>query len=88
MTAFVLAFAPVANSQVTKEQQSALTPDKVLADLMDGNARYVAGKIGDPEIQKKITKSADGQYPKAVVLSCLDSRVPAGCACGWFCVKC
>jgi len=76
MTAFVLAFAPVADAQVTKEQHSVLTPDKVLADLMDGNARYVAGKIGDPEIKKRITNSADGQYPKAVVLSCLDSRVP------------
>ncbi len=76
VTAFVLALAAVANAQVTKEQQSALTPDKVLTDLMDGNARYAAGKISNPEIKKRITNSADGQYPKAVVLSCLDSRVP------------
>jgi len=76
VTTFVLAFAAVKNATVKKEQQSALTPDKVLTDLMDGNARYVAGKISDPEIKKRITNSADGQYPKAVVLSCLDSRVP------------
>ena len=76
VTAFVLALVAGAHAQVTKEQQSALTPDKVLADLMDGNARYVAGKISDPELKKRITNSADGQYPKAVVLSCLDSRVP------------
>jgi carbonic anhydrase len=76
VTTFVLAFAAVTHAQVTKEQQSALTPDKVLADLMDGNGRYVAGKISDPDIKKRITNSADGQYPKAVVLSCLDSRVP------------
>ncbi len=75
-TALVLALAALANAQVTKGEQSALTPDKVLTGLMDGNARYVAGKIGDPEIKKRITRSADGQYPKAVVLSCLDSRVP------------
>ena len=76
MSAFVLALAAVANAQVTKEEQSALTPDKVLTDLMDGNARFVAGKIGDPEIKKRVTNSADGQYPKAIVLSCVDSRVP------------
>ena len=36
--AFVLAFAGLTNAQVTKEEQSALTPDKVLTDLMAGNA--------------------------------------------------
>jgi carbonic anhydrase len=76
VTAFILALAAAANAQVTKEEQSALTPDKVLADLMDGNGRFVADKIGDPEIKKRIANSADGQYPKAVILSCLDSRVP------------
>jgi carbonic anhydrase len=76
VTAFILTNAVVANAQVTKEEQSALTPDKVLTDLMAGNARFAAGKIGDLEIKKRIAKSADGQYPKAVVLSCLDSRVP------------
>jgi carbonic anhydrase len=74
--AFVLALAAVANGQVTKEEQSALTPDKVLADLMAGNARFVAGEIANPEVKKRIANSANGQYPKAVVLSCLDSRVP------------
>jgi carbonic anhydrase len=76
VTAFILAMPSVANAQVTKEEQSALTPDKVLTDLMAGNARFAAGKIGDLEIKKRIAQSADGQYPKAVVLSCLDSRVP------------
>jgi hypothetical protein len=32
----------VANAQVTKEEQSTLTPDKVLTDLMAGNARFAA----------------------------------------------
>ena len=76
MIAFALALAAVANGQVTKEEQSALTPDQVLTDLMAGNARFVEGKIGDPEIKKRIAKSAEGQYPKAVILSCVDSRVP------------
>jgi len=76
VAAFILALEGLANAQVTKEEQSALTPDKVLADLMEGNGRFVAGKIGDLEIKKRIANSAEGQYPKAVVLSCVDSRVP------------
>jgi carbonic anhydrase len=76
VTAFILVFATVVNAQTTKEQQSALTPDKVLADLMDGNTRFVTGKIHDPEIKKRVANSADGQYPKAIVLSCVDARVP------------
>ena len=74
VTAFILTIATVAHAQVTKEEQSALTPDKVLTDLMAGNARFAAGNIGDLEIKKRIANTADGQYPKAVVLSCLDSR--------------
>lgn len=74
--AFVLALAAAANAQVTKEEQAALTPDKVLTDLMAGNTRFAAGETGDLEIKKRIANTAEGQYPKAVVLSCLDSRVP------------
>jgi len=61
---------------VTQDQQAALTPQAVLDDLMAGNARYVAGKLSDANVKPRIAASASGQYPKAVVLSCLDSRVP------------
>jgi carbonic anhydrase len=65
-----------AHAQTTKEEQSSLTPDKVLADLMDGNSRFVSGHPRAQDIKARIDKSAAGQYPKAVILSCLDSRVP------------
>lgn len=61
---------------VTAEQQKALTPDQVLADLMAGNERYVAGELTDMNIKANIAASAAGQFPKAVILSCLDSRIP------------
>lgn len=64
------------NLPVTKEEQAAMTPDAVLADLMAGNARYVAGNVSEPNVKARIQASATGQYPKAVILSCLDSRVP------------
>jgi carbonic anhydrase len=63
-------------AQTTKEEQSSLTPDKVLADLMDGNSRFISGNPRAQDIKTRIDKSSVGQYPKAVILSCLDSRVP------------
>lgn len=76
--ASLLAFALVATShaQVTMEEQRDMTPDGVLSDLLAGNARYVSGKTSAPEIRRRIEASAKGQHPKAVILSCLDSRVP------------
>jgi len=61
---------------VTKEEQQELTPDAVLAELVAGNARFVAGKLTHTDVTARIAASAEGQYPKAVILSCLDSRVP------------
>lgn len=60
----------------TAEEQKALTPDAVLKELMDGNKRFQAGKLSDPNVVKSIEAASTGQFPKAVILSCLDSRVP------------
>ena len=60
----------------TAEEQKALTPDAVLKELMDGNKRFQAGKLSDPNVVKSIKAASSGQFPKAVILSCLDSRVP------------
>lgn len=60
----------------TKEVQSKMTPDSVLEDLMKGNERYQAGKLNDPNITARIEATTGGQNPKAIVLSCIDSRVP------------
>jgi carbonic anhydrase len=80
ITAILLASLPLAaetkQTPLTADQQKALTPEKVLADLMAGNKRYVAGKLTDPNIKANIAASAEGQFPSAVILSCLDSRVP------------
>jgi carbonic anhydrase len=60
----------------TKEEQQALTPDDVMADLRAGNQRFVAGSLTSRDYLAQMKATASGQYPKAVVLSCLDSRVP------------
>jgi carbonic anhydrase len=61
---------------VTQEEQRSLTPDKVLALLKEGNDRFVKGELTVKDIPKQIIEASKGQYPKAVILSCLDSRVP------------
>ena len=66
----------VSSSVQTKASQAAMTPQAALAELRDGNARFVAGKPLVRNFPAQVTATASGQYPFAVVLSCLDSRQP------------
>ncbi|MBK9098946.1 MAG: carbonic anhydrase [bacterium] len=61
---------------MTAEKQAKLTPDLVIQALIDGNNRFVTGKMRNRDYREQVRQKAAGQYPKAVVLSCLDSRVP------------
>ena len=56
--------------------QAALTPDAALALLTEGNARFVAGTPARRDYGDQIRATAAAQYPFAVVLGCIDSRVP------------
>jgi carbonic anhydrase len=60
----------------TKAAQSAMTPQSALAELEAGNARFVAGAPLHRNFPAQVKATAAGQYPFAVVLSCLDSRQP------------
>ncbi len=60
----------------TAEQQKALTPQAVLDELIAGNQRYTAGKPNPTDVSARILATSTGQYPKAYILSCVDSRVP------------
>jgi carbonic anhydrase len=66
----------VNNSVFTKEQQDKLTPDDVLADFKAGNERFRNNNITVRNHKEQTRKSAPGQFPKAFVLGCVDSRVP------------
>ena len=61
---------------LTKEERDKLTPDDVVTQLMEGNARFVAGDVTIRNHKAQIRKAAEGQSPKAIILSCVDSRVP------------
>lgn len=61
---------------LTKEEQASLTPDRVIELLKEGNDRFVRGEVTLRNHNEQIRRAVAGQYPKAVVLSCLDSRIP------------
>ena len=62
---------------LTKTEQESLTPEDVLIEFKAGNERFNTGNITLREHSEEIRKAATGgQFPKAMVLSCLDSRVP------------
>ena len=58
----------------TKETQAAMTPAEALSILREGNARFVAGQSKRRDLPAMVAATASGQYPFAVILSCLDSR--------------
>lgn len=62
------------SATVTKEIQQSTTPDQALANLMAGNARFVAGTSINRDWKSEVKATAKGQYPPAIVLSCIDSR--------------
>jgi carbonic anhydrase len=53
-----------------------MTPARALDTLKEGNKRFRAGTSAQKNLLAKVKASAGGQYPFAVVLSCMDSRVP------------
>lgn len=63
-------------SVLTKEDQDKLTPDAVIDLLVKGNQRFVSGTLTSRNHSKQVRATTFGQYPKATILSCIDSRIP------------
>lgn len=61
---------------LTQAQQAALSPGEVQAMLAAGNQRFVAGDLTCRDHSAQVRDAAQGQFPKAVALSCVDSRIP------------
>jgi carbonic anhydrase len=63
----------------TGPETSAVSPDKALQNLKEGNERFVSGKSSHPRMDsaRVIETSKNGQHPFATILTCSDSRVPA-----------
>lgn len=61
---------------LSQEEQAALQPDQVIQILKEGNLRFMNNDLTARNHSEQVRKSTLAQYPKAVILSCLDSRVP------------
>jgi carbonic anhydrase len=62
---------------LTKAERDSLTPDDILAHMKKGNERFYTGKRIEHDFLAQQRASAKGQYPAAVLLTCIDSRAPA-----------
>jgi carbonic anhydrase len=75
--------AGIAQTQVafadalSKEQRAAMSPDAILAAMKKGNDQFRKGYRRNRNYLNEAKASAKGQYPAAVILSCIDSRAPA-----------
>lgn len=61
---------------LTLEERAKLTPDQILQQFKDGNERFRTNNSTKRDHTAQIRESVVGQFPKAMVLSCVDSRVP------------
>ena len=61
----------------SREVQNSLTPERVLEIFKEGNERFREGRHLTRDIGRLVDATSAGQFPMAVVLSCIDSRTPA-----------
>ena len=62
---------------LTQAQREKLTPDDMIALMKNGNERFRLGNESPHNYLAQQKASAKGQFPAAVILSCIDSRAPA-----------
>ncbi len=67
--------APV-KSILTAEEQAGMTPDEIIGRLKKGNENFASNNLTQRDHSEQRRMAMMGQYPKAIVLSCVDSRVP------------
>jgi carbonic anhydrase len=63
-------------SVTTKEIQSKSSAQEVLEILKEGNQRFVNQDPKSRNLLEQVNATSTGQFPLAVVISCIDSRVP------------
>jgi carbonic anhydrase len=61
----------------TAETQATITPSKALDILKEGNQRFIKNLKVNRNLLEQVNETKDGQFPFAIVLSCIDSRTSA-----------
>jgi carbonic anhydrase len=59
------------------ESQATVTPEKALQFLKEGNGRFVNNLKINRNLLEQVNDTREGQWPFAIVLSCIDSRTSA-----------
>jgi len=62
---------------LTHAQRDEMTPQQIIEVMKKGNERFRRGERKNRNYLREQKASAKGQYPAAVLLSCIDSRAPA-----------
>jgi carbonic anhydrase len=69
---------PQAQSEdrLSLELRDSMTPQEVLQAFKDGHQRFLDGNLRVRKFVTEINETSMGQNPYAIVVSCIDSRVP------------
>ena len=67
---------PLVEEVLSAEEQAALSPEDVISMLKEGNERFINNDLTMRDHSQQVRQSTLAQYPKAIILSCVDSRVP------------
>lgn len=62
---------------LTQAQREKMTPEQIIEIMKKGNERFRKGERKNRNYLREQRASAKGQYPAAVLLTCIDSRAPA-----------
>jgi carbonic anhydrase len=62
---------------LSRELRDKLTPEQIIQAMKNGNKRFRAGERKERNYLREQKASAKGQYPAAILLTCIDSRAPA-----------
>lgn len=65
---------PVSDSVMSRSMQQRITPAEALQQLVEGNRCFAGGHSISYDYPEAVHQTAAGQYPFAVILSCVDSR--------------
>jgi carbonic anhydrase len=68
---------PARADALTREQRDEMSPEQIIDTMKKGNERFLMGVRMNRNYLNEQRASATGQYPAAVLLSCIDSRAPA-----------
>jgi len=67
----------LAQAELTKEQRDKMTADEIIQHMKAGNERFREGRPHHRDLMREAKATVKGQYPAAIVFSCIDSRAPA-----------